>query len=106
MALLNGICRNNLQTAKDVFTLDPGEPMTKTKAYDASSIDENIDKFAEAMKLKMHKKAAQGFSGGISTDSISRHELSRMLRDHVDKGDPVDVGNFCMMFFIRQEDIA
>lgn len=32
--------------------------------------------------------------------------LSRMLRDHVNKGDPRDVANFCMFLWNRGEAIA
>lgn len=36
----------------------------------------------------------------------SNEDLSRALREHVEKGDPVDVANFCLMLFARDERIA
>lgn len=50
--------------------------------------------FSAQMIAKLRKKAAQG-RGGWQT--CSQEDLTRMLREHVEKGDPVDVANFCMM---------
>jgi len=56
--------------------------------------DAAVDAFAAAMKAKLAKKRAEG-RGGWETCSAER--LSEMLRDHVNKGDPVDVANLAMM---------
>ncbi len=50
--------------------------------------------FPKLMLHKLAKKAAEGRSGW---QECSQARLTRMLREHVEKGDPVDVANFCMM---------
>ena len=58
--------------------------------------DEAVDRFASAMKAKLaaaHKKGRGGWEGCSQTD------LSRMLREHVEKGDPCDVANFCLFLW-------
>ena len=50
------------------------------------------------------KQRAKGH-GDWDTD-CPRQRLSDMLRDHVDKGDPVDVANFCAFLAARGEGIA
>ena len=56
--------------------------------------DVAIDNFAMAMKEKMAKKRAEG-RGGWQTAPVQSLQL--MMSDHIRKGDPVDVANFCMM---------
>lgn len=60
-----------------------------------------IDNFAQAMKEKMAKQRAKGYSGWESRSECSAESLRSMLIDHIKKGDPVDVGNFAMMLFNR-----
>lgn len=52
-----------------------------------------IDQFAAAMKAKMAASRAQGQGHWHACHPAA---ISRMLREHVEKGDPVDVANFCM----------
>jgi hypothetical protein len=52
-----------------------------------------VDKFAAAMKEKLSQARDKGRGGW---ESCSEETLSKMLRDHVEKGDPRDVANFCM----------
>lgn len=58
------------------------------------SDDIAVDAFAAAMKAKMAAARAKGRGGW---ETCTPADLSRMLRDHVEKGDPRDVANFCMM---------
>lgn len=58
------------------------------------SDDIAVDRFAEAMKAKLDKKRDQGRGGW---ETAKPEYLSQLLLDHVAKGDPVDVANFCMM---------
>lgn len=58
--------------------------------------DAAVDRFAQAMKEKMAAARAKGRGGWQQCDPA---KLSRMLREHVDKGDPRDVANFCMMLW-------
>ena len=64
-----------------------------------------VDRFAAVMKAKLAKKRDDG-RGGWSGPECSEETLSHMLRDHVGKGDPVDVANFAMMLHQRGERIA
>ena len=67
--------------------------------------DAAVDRFAEAMKAKLAKSRAKGRGGWEDKAQCSAEDLSELLRGHVDKGDPVDVANFCMMLQQRGEGI-
>lgn len=67
--------------------------------------DVAVDRFADAMKAKLAKKRAEGRGGWENRDECSQEFLSGLLRDHVEKGDPVDVGNLAMMLRQRGETI-
>jgi len=62
-----------------------------------------VDSFARAMKAKVAKSRAKGRSGWEGCDPA---DLSRMLREHVEKGDPIDVANFGMMLYHHGAKIA
>ena len=66
--------------------------------------DAAVDNLAAAMKAKLAKQRAKGY-GGWDTDCTQEH-LSNLLRAHVNKGDPVDVANFCAFLLTRGEGIA
>jgi len=68
--------------------------------------DRAVDAFAIAMKLKLAEARAKGRGGWHDPAQCSAEDLSRMLREHVEKGDPRDVANFCMMLHQRGEAIA
>jgi Zn finger protein HypA/HybF involved in hydrogenase expression len=68
--------------------------------------DAAVDAFAAAMKAKMADARAKGRGGWEDPAQCSALDLCRLLRDHVEKGDPRDVANFCMMLWNRQEGIA
>ncbi|WP_414614822.1 hypothetical protein [Stenotrophomonas geniculata] len=65
-----------------------------------------VDAFAAAMKAKMAEARAKGRGGWEDPAQCTAEDLSRMLRDHVEKGDPRDVANFCMMLHQRGEAIV
>lgn len=56
--------------------------------------DEAVDAFAATMKAKLAKKRTEGRGNWQMCTSTY---LSRLLREHVEKGDPVDVANLAMM---------
>jgi hypothetical protein len=58
--------------------------------------DHAVDVFAAAMKRKLAAARKKG-RGGWQNCSI--FELSCMLREHVEKGDPTDVANFAMFLW-------
>lgn len=63
-----------------------------------------VDRCAAAMKAKLAKKRAEG-RGGWEGPTCTAALLSQMLREHVEKGDPVDVANLAMMLHQRGERI-
>lgn len=65
-----------------------------------------VDRFAVAMKAKLARKRAEGHGGWEDKADCSQAFLSFLLREHVEKGDPVDVANFCMMLHQRGERIG
>jgi hypothetical protein len=68
--------------------------------------DVAVDAFASKMRQKMAASRAKGRGGWNDKAQCSAEALSAMLRDHVAKGDPVDVANFAMMLAQRGERIA
>ena len=83
--------------------LDHIAQATKRAADAQHSDDEAVDLFAQAMKAKMADARAKGRSGWETCDPA---DLSRMLREHVEKGDPRDVANFCMMLWHHRKPIS
>lgn len=66
--------------------------------------DAAVDRFAKAMKAKLAVARAKGRGGWDDKEDLEVH-LSNLLRGHVEKGDPVDVANFCMFLHQRGESI-
>jgi hypothetical protein len=64
-----------------------------------------VERFAAAMKAKLKQKREEGRGGWQDKEAVSAHDLSNMLIAHVDRGDPVDVANFCMFLHQRGEKI-
>lgn len=67
--------------------------------------DVAVDALASLMKAKLAKQRDKGY-GGWDDSECTREWLSQLLRGHVDKGDPVDVANFCAFLSARGEGIA
>jgi hypothetical protein len=76
------------------------EHLTKTQSDDAA-----VDAFAVAMKDKLARARAKGRGGWAEHEPGMQQRLSDMLREHVTKGDPVDVANFAMFLQQRGESI-
>lgn len=68
--------------------------------------DAAVDALATAMKAKLAKQRAKGYGGWDDKVQCSQQFLSALLRRHVDKGDPVDVANFCAFLLARGEGIT
>lgn len=62
--------------------------------------------FSNAMRVKLAAKRLEGRGGWQDKEQCSNEYLSQLLREHVEKGDPVDVANFAMMIHQRHESIA
>ena len=65
--------------------------------------NEAVDKLAQAMKNKLAKKREQGYKGW---ETCKHGDLVQLLINHVDKGDPIDVANFCAFLFARCESLT
>lgn len=79
------------------------QPPESTKHPD----DVAVDLFASAMKAKLeYARNRRGRGGWQNKSECSADDLSAMLRDHVSKGDPTDVANFCCFLWNRQEAIS
>ncbi len=63
--------------------------------------DSAVDRFAAAMKAKMATQRAKGYSGWDNEVLCTDESLADKLMRHTQKGDPVDVANFCMMLHQR-----
>ena len=64
--------------------------------------NEAVDKLAQAMKNKLANKREQGYHGW---ETCKHGDLVQLLINHVDKGDPIDVANFCAFLFARGEQL-
>ena len=97
-----GLC----DTAADAITaLRALSPQPVAQEPVAHPDDDAVDRFAAAMKVKMATKRAES-RDGWETDECSDTWLSSLLREHVEKGDPLDVGNLAMMLHQRGEKIV
>lgn len=68
--------------------------------------DVAIDLFAAKLKAKMKLAREKGHGGWDHPLDCNNVRLSDMLIEHVKKGDPVDVANFCMMLSHREASIT
>lgn len=65
-----------------------------------------IDRFSAAMRAKMEKKRGEGRRGWNEWDECTVDMLWSMLSEHIAKRDPVDIGNFAMMIWNRENPTA
>lgn len=87
-----------------------GSCMDQERPWERAERDEiankaGIKKLKKAMKAKLVASRHKGRGGWQDKDDCSQEHLSRLLREHVEKGDPVDVANFCTMLHARGERI-
>lgn len=82
-----------------VTDVTDANPLTSAAAFD----DAALDGFNRVLKAKMAVGRAQGRAGWWSAQ---RGDLSTMLRSHVDKGDPIDIGMLAMMHWYMDEAVA
>ncbi|WP_261541710.1 hypothetical protein [Burkholderia multivorans] len=75
----------------------------QAEAREPHSDDVAVDSFAAVMK---HKLALAREKGRGGWETCSPADLSRMLREHVEKGDPRDVANLAMMIWHHGAPIA
>lgn len=94
------LCTQNMAALAALATVSDASPSAVSDSEDAPERhydDYAVDCFAQIMKAKLAKKRAEGRGGWNDPAQCSVEYLNRLLLDHVEKGDPVDVANFCMM---------
>jgi len=90
--------REMMELAEEVRALT-----TPGNADTAHTDDAAVDRFADAMKAKLAKKRGEGRGGWEDEQVCPPGMLQQMLVNHLEKGDPVDIGNFAMMIWNRGE---
>ena len=66
------------------------------------TLDGLVDAFAAAMRAKLRKKEAEGLEGWDDPTWALSADLKQKLLRHIEKGDPVDVANFCAFWWNAQ----
>ncbi len=66
------------------------------------ALDKLVDQFADAMKTKLTEKAVYDGKTGWDDPAWTPEQITQAMRDHIDKGDPVDVANFAAFLWNRQ----
>lgn len=61
-----------------------------------------VDLIGESMRKKLFQKRSEGRCGWWNKSACSIDDLKRMLADHIQKGDMVDVMNFAAMIYLRE----
>ena len=61
-----------------------------------------VDRFTVAMRRKLTQKRKEGRGGWNIPDACGIEDLREMLEDHLQKGDLVDIANFAMMIWNRE----
>ena len=62
-----------------------------------------VESVSQAMLIKLCKKRNEGRGGWHRLHEIKNENFINMLKDHIDKGDMVDVLNFAAMIHVRTE---
>lgn len=79
--------------------------IAKAEAGAVHSDDLAVDRFAAIMKAKLAAARKKGRGGWDNpdpdNDGCTTEYLADLLREHIRKGDPVDVANFCMFLCLR-----
>lgn len=61
-----------------------------------------VDRFSTAMRRKLTQKRKEGRGGWQFPDECPIEDLRTMLKEHIAKGDSVDIANFAMMIWNRE----
>jgi hypothetical protein len=69
--------------------------------FELHTDDIAVEVFAAAMKSKLARKRDEGRGGWDNPDVCTIGFLEKCLREHIQKGDMVDVANFAMMIWHR-----
>jgi hypothetical protein len=87
---------------------DPARGHSFTSVIDAGGFNDDcfddicIKQFTQAMAAKMAISRAKGRGGWEKPDECSVEKIAKLLVTQLGKGDPVDIGNYAMMLFVRK----
>lgn len=98
-ALMDNLSQSRSNEFLDLRKIYTNPPIQTPQHSD----DIAVDKFAQALKNKLRLSREKGRSGWDDKQKCPDGTLQRMLVEHIEKGDPLDVGAFAMMLFIRGE---
>lgn len=73
-----------------------------TRASDWRALTSLVERFSEEMKFKLGQKLNQGRSGW-DKEEWSKSDILKALREHLDKGNMVDVANYAMFLWNRTD---
>lgn len=87
-----------------VAAIESSRPPAPVPEQQCHPDDLAVDRFAKRMKWKLGQARQRGRSGWEDR-AWTPEQISQALREHVEKGDPVDVANYCMFLAERSEAI-
>ena len=76
--------------------------MTYVTPNEAASLSAMIDCFSRAMENKLLAKLKSGRSGWDDS-SWTEEDILKALKEHLEKGDMIDVANFAMFYWNRED---
>ena len=94
MSLLQNSALNEI-----LFAANAANNTTSNSQADTSM----VDYVSELMRNKLAKKRNEGRGGWYRLHVVKNEKLLEMLKNHVDKGDMVDVLNIAAMIYTRTE---
>ena len=110
------VCLNDAAAACDSYLRNL---VHHRNALQQNGIDEDLSKpwsdavdtkgtldLQRSMLVKLSVKRSQGRGGWDDPLQCTNERLAELLVDHVRKGDPVDIANFCMMLHARKAPIS
>lgn len=79
----------------------------RTFLQEVEDLHKAVDEFADEMFEKLVSKIFEKGVGGWDNDGWEIHQIIPDLKDHIKKGDPVDVANYAMFWNrrIKEENV-
>jgi hypothetical protein len=75
----------------------------KFNEHELRQMDDLVDDFAHQMKRKIYRAYDQG-RRGWSDPNWTPEQIMESLKDHVEKGDPIDIANLCAFLWNRSQE--
>lgn len=79
---------------------DKGEEIIEALTEEEKKLMDLVDQFCWQMKYKLIQKGREGKSGWDDPHWL-KSDIKMQLKNHIDKGDPVDIANFSMFLWNR-----